>query len=143
MALQTVEMRELLDKLFSLEKECSDLIAKYELQKRELITALEFNDLGKFQFYDIVLLKETFEDKTKLEHEIEIIKEQIKLREIYERSETVPKGTPEYYQIFIEYWEQKLNVVRITKGEFSANRYKHVVDHQIMMAKERLAEAVA
>lgn len=143
MALQTVEMRELLDKLFSLEKKCSDLIAKYELQKRELITALEFNDLGKFQFYDIILLKETFEDKTKLEHEIEIIKEQIKLREIYERSEEIPKGTVEYYQVFIEYWEQKLNVVRVRKGEFSANRYKHVVDHQIMLAKQKLEEAVA
>lgn len=145
MAFQTVEMRELTSQLETQKTEYLNISRKYDSLKQELQQFLEDDDFDRFQSYDLMILKETFLEKKNAYHEIQVIKEQIKLREIYERSETIPKETPEYYRIFIEYWEQKLQVIRIRNGEYSYNHYKPVATYQIGMAKERLrkAEAVA
>ena len=143
MAFQTTEMRELTTKLEAQKTEYLNLSRKYDSLKEELQGYLAEDDFDRFQSYDLMILKETFEDKKKAYHQIQVTREQIKLREIYEESEEIPKGTVEYYELYIKYYEQKLNVIRIRNGEYSYNSYKIVANHQISLAKERILKMEA
>ena len=143
LAFQTTEMRELTTTLESQKTEYLNLSRKYDSLKEELTQYLADDDFDRFQSYDLMILRETFEDKKKAYHQIQVTREQIKLREIYEESEKIPKGTVEYYQTYIEYYEQKLNVIRIRNGEYSYNKYKPVANHQISLAKEKIRKVEA
>ena len=143
MVLQTVEMRTLLDKLDSQTEKYLEFTETYETKKRELITDLEADNIDRLQEYDLMLFKCALEDKKKAYHDIQVTREEIRLREIYEKSETIPKETKEYYEIYIAYWEQKLQVIRVRNGEYSYNRYKPVANYQIVRAKEKLARCTA
>lgn len=136
--LMSVEMKELTDNLTAQEKKLNELINIYESKKREIIEMLEFNDMDRLQFYDLILLHEAFDDKRKVEKEIQISKEEIKLRKLFELSETIPKGTIEYLEVFIKYWKQKHHVIRVRNGEYSYNTYKPVVTNQIRKAKDEI-----
>ena len=142
MAFQSVELRKLTTQLESQTEKYLELTTSYETKKVELIKDLHADNMDRLQEYDLMLLKSAFENKKKAYHDIQVTREQIKLREIYEKSETIPKDTAEYYQVFIEYWEQKLNVIRVRNGEYSYNKYKPVANYQISRAKHKL-EAVA
>lgn len=143
MAFQTTEMRELTTQLDSQKTEYLNLSRKYDSLKEEFQSYLAEDDFDSLQSYDLMILKETFEEKKHAYHEIQVTREQIKLREIYEESETIQKGTVEYYQIYIKYYEQKLNVIRIRNGEYSYNKYKPVANHQICLAKEKIRKVEA
>lgn len=142
MAFQSIEMRKLTEKLESQTEKYLEITSTYETRKSELLADLEADNIDRLQEYDLMLFKEALQDKKKAYHDIQVTREEIRLREIYEKSETIPKSTSEYYQIYIDYWNQKLRLVRIKDGEFSYNRYKSVADYQIGRAKEKL-EAIA
>lgn len=138
MGFQSVEMRKLTSKLESQTQKYLELTTIYETKKAELIADLKADNIGRLQEYDLMLYKCAFEDKTKAYHDIQVTREQIRLRELYEESQTIPKETIEYCEIFIKYWEQRLEVIRIKDGEYSYNHYKPVVDNQIGKAKRQL-----
>jgi len=138
MAFQTVEMRKLTDKLDTQTEEYIKIQEVYETKKAELMADLEQDNLDRLQEYDLMIFKCAVEDKQKAYKNIQITRAEIKQRELYERAEKIPHTSPEYYAVFIAYWEQTHLVYSLKNSEYAANRYRHVVDHQIMMAKQRL-----
>lgn len=145
MAFQSVQMRELTDKLESQTETYLEFQNIYETKKQELLEDLKADNIDRLQEYDLMLFKCAYEDKTKAYHHIKITRAEIRQRELYEKAETLPKDSQEYYNICIEYWEQVHVVYSLKNSEYAANKYRHVVDHQIMMAKQKLErmEAIA
>lgn len=142
MVVLTVEMRELTSKLDSLTKEYLEIVKEYESQKIELIQALQLDQMNKFQSYDIIQFKILFQDKNKLYKAIKVTREEIKLRALFEKSQSLENPSKEYFECFIEYWEQKLEFIRIRNGEYRYNQYKPVAEYQISRARHKL-EALA
>jgi hypothetical protein len=138
MAFQSVEMRKLTDQLESQTETFLEFQEVYETKKRELMEDLEADNIDRLQEYDLMLFKCAYEDKTKAYHDIQVTREEIKLRELFEQSQIIPKNTVEYCNVFIAFWEQKLEVIRIRNGEYSYNSYKPVANYQISKAKDEL-----
>lgn len=138
MAFQSVEMRKLTEKLDAQTEEYLKFQDTYETKKRELMKDLEEDNIDRLQEYDLMLFKCAVEDKQKAYKNIRITRAEIKQRELYERAEALPSTSPEYYAVFIAYWEQTHLVYSLKNSEYAANRYRNVVDHQIMLAKNKL-----
>ena len=143
MAFQTVEMRKLTNKLDAQTEEYLEIQTVYETKRDELMQALEEDNIDRLQEYDLMIFKCAVEDKQKAYKNIQITRAEIKQRELYERAEKIPHTSPEYYAVFIAYWEQTHLVYSLKNSEYAANRYRHVVDHQIMMAKHKLEKMEA
>ena len=138
MAFQSIEMRELTEKLDAQTEEYFQFQQIYESKKKELMKDLEEDNLDRLQEYDLMLFKCAVEDKRKAYHNIQITRAEIRKRELYEKAEKLPTTSPEYYAIFIAYWEQTHLVYSLKNSEYAANRYRNVVDHQIMLARQKL-----
>ena len=138
MAFQSIEMRKLTSQLETQTETFLEFQEIYETKKRELMEDLEADNIDRLQEYDLMLFKCAFEDKKKAYHDIQVTREEIKLRELFEQAQNIPKNTPEYCKIFIAFWEQKLEVIRIRNGEYSYNSYKPVANYQISKAKDEL-----
>lgn len=143
MALQSLEMRQLTEKLETQTEQYLEFQNTYETKKSELMRDLEQDNIDRLQEYDLMLFKCAWEDKKKAYHNIQITRAEIKQRELYEKADSLPKDSEEYYITFIDYWEQVHTVYSLKNSEYAARRYRHVVDHQIMMAKEKLSEVTA
>lgn len=138
MAFQSIEMKTLTDKLESQTEKYLELTSTYETKKQELMNALKNDDLDHLQSYDLLAFKVTLEDKRKAYKNIQITREEIKQRKIYEKANQTPKDSAEYYNLFITYWEQVHVVYSLKNSEFAAKKYRPVIDHQISMAKDKL-----
>ena len=138
MAFQSIEMSELTEKLDAQTEEYFQFQQIYESKKKELMKDLEEDNLDRLQEYDLMLFKCAVEDKRKAYHNIQITRAEIRKRELYEKAEKLPTTSPEYYAIFIAYWEQTHLVYSLKNSEYAANRYRNVVDHQIMLARQKL-----
>ena len=143
MALQSIEMRTLTEKLDSQTETYLKLTQVYESKKNELMEDLKADNIDRLQEYDLMIFKEALTDKQKAYHDIKVTREEIKLRELYEKSKNLPNPSREYFEVVIAYWEQKLEIIRISKGEFSYNHYKPVANDRIWRAKEKLARCTA
>ena len=138
MAFQSIEMRKLTEKLETQTEQYLEFQNTYETKKKELMEDLEEDNIGRLQEYDLMLFKCAWEDKKKAYHDIQVTRAEIKQRELYEKANSLPKNSEEYYNTFIEYWEQVHTVYSLKNSEYAANKYRPVVDHQIMMAKQKL-----
>lgn len=143
MVLQTVEMMALTEKLESQTEEYIRFAEIYEAKKAELIEDLKSDNIDRLQEYDLMIFKCALQDKKEAMNQIKITREEIKQRALYEKSESLPKNSKEYYETSIEYWEQVHVVYSLKNSEYAAKKYRQVVDHQIWMAEQRLAEVSA
>lgn len=142
MAFQTIEMKILTDKLESQTETYLETHQIYETKKQELLEDLQADNINRLQEYDLMIFKEALRDKQNAYHDIQVTREQIKLRELLEKAQSLPNPSKEYFEVFIAYWQQKLVVIRIRNGEYSYNKYKPVANYQISKARNKL-EAVA